>query len=52
MIFDPNQKEWSDKLKKFEIEELKAFCKEQGFTEAETEEFVKNSIKRLYEEDV
>ena len=48
MIFDPKDKDWKEKLKQAEKEELEAYCKEQGFTKAETVEFVKNSMNNLY----
>ncbi len=48
MIFDPKDKDWKEKLKRAEKEELEAYCKEQGFTKEETAVFVKNSTDNLY----
>lgn len=51
MIFDPNDKDWQEKLKLAEQEELEAFCEDQGFTKEETKKFVENSMKRLYKDE-
>lgn len=48
MNFKYNDKRIPEKLKKFEEEELIEYCKTQGFSEEQTEIFVKNSLDNLY----
>lgn len=51
MIFWSTDKDWREKLKQAEQEELEAYCKEQGFTAEQTKVFIENSIKHLYQDD-
>lgn len=51
MIFDPKDKDWKEKLKQAEQEELEDYCNEQGFTKEETAKFVENSMKQLYKDE-
>ena len=49
MMFDKNTPDLTNNLKHEDAQELKEYCELQGFTEKETEVFVKNSLEKLYE---
>lgn len=51
MILHHNEKDISERIKAAEKADLEAFCKENGFTETETAEFVKNSLENLYKDE-
>lgn len=44
-LFLPTDKNWEEKLNQAEKEELEEYCKEQGFSEQQTEIFIKNSLE-------
>lgn len=44
MLFSPFDKDWERKLEEAEIEDLKEYCKQQGFTKEQTKIFVENSM--------
>jgi hypothetical protein len=50
MMFEKGTSNLESKLKNKEKQELVEYCKSQGFTEKETEVFVKNSLEKLYAE--
>ena len=50
MMFEKSTLNLESKLKDEERKELIEYCKSQGFTEKETETFVKNSLEKLYAE--
>lgn len=47
MMFDKNTPDLTNKLRDEKIQELKEYCESQGFSEKETEVFVKNSLEDL-----
>lgn len=49
--FHHNDKDVAQKLKRAETEELIEYCKEQGYSAEQTEQFVKNSLASIYPED-
>lgn len=51
MMFKHDDKDRSKTLKKAEEADLLEFCHQQGMTQEETEVFVRNSIKKLYEDE-
>lgn len=51
MTFRYNAKNIDEELRQHEIEELLDYCNEQGFSEEQTEIFVKNSLARIYPDE-
>ena len=51
MIFHSSENNIPQKLKQHEIDELIEYCKEHGFSEEQTEIFVRNSVARLFSEN-
>lgn len=45
MLLSRNENNIGEKLKQAYIEELREYCKEQGFTAEQTETFIENSLK-------
>ena len=44
MLFWPDEKDVEEKLLKHEVDELREYAEKQGFTKAQAETFVRNSI--------
>lgn len=51
MTFSVGTKDIKDKLKQLEREELEEYCRENGYTKEQTEQFVKNSLARIYPDE-
>lgn len=51
MTYSQKDKDISQKLRNDEINELREYCKESGFTPEQTEIFIKNSLASIYPEE-
>ena len=51
MTFKANEPNLIEKLKKYDVADLKAYCDENGIKGKDKESFIKNSMKELYEVD-
>ncbi len=51
MTFKANEPNLIEKLKKYDVADLEAYCDENGIKGKDKESFIKNSMKELYEVD-
>lgn len=51
MTFEKNTQNIGEKALELDIEDLILICKNKGFSEQETKEFIENSTKTLIETD-
>lgn len=51
MICLPEEKNFKEIIKQHEIEELKEFCEDQGFTPEQTKAFIERSMKKRYDDE-
>ncbi len=50
MICLPDEKNFKEIIKQHEIEELKEFCEDQGFTSEQTKEYIERIMKKRYDD--